>query len=85
MPRLSTTTRSKLPARFWIESITAALGLAALVLTIVSRSWFERLTGFEPDGGNGALELALPVALLAVSAASAFAARRQYVRATTRA
>ena len=70
-----------LPRRFWIEAIMASLGLALLVLTLVSHTWFERLTGVEPDGGDGSLEFALPLALLAVSAVSAVAARRHYVRA----
>jgi hypothetical protein len=57
-----------LPARFWFEAITAAVGLV--------------LTGWDPDHGNGALEFALAFGLLAISAASAFAARREFQRAS---
>jgi hypothetical protein len=77
--------RRNLPVRFWIEAVTASLGIALLVLTLVSAEWFEALTGLEPDGGNGSLEWALPVVLLAISAASACFARRSYQRAPLRA
>ena len=73
--------RRQLPARFWFETITAVLGLALFVLTLVTREWFELLTGIDPDGGNGALEIALAVTLLALSAASVLAAHREYRRA----
>jgi hypothetical protein len=73
--------RRNLPLRFWIEAITASLGAALLALTLVSAEWFEELTGLEPDGGNGSLELALPVVLLAISASCAVVARRTYQRA----
>ena len=70
-----------LPARFWFQAITGAAGLALFVLTLFTREWFELLTGLDPDGGSGALELALAFMLLAISAASLFAARRTYHRA----
>jgi hypothetical protein len=44
-----------------------------------------RRSGLRPDGGNGSLEWALPVVLLAISAASAFFARRTYQRTPLRA
>jgi hypothetical protein len=28
--------------------------------------WFELLTGFSPDGGNGSFELLIPLAIVAV-------------------
>jgi hypothetical protein len=68
-----------LPTRFWIEAVVAGLGLALFLLTLITREWFEMLTGLEPDGGSGALEFALALGLLAVAAASAFLARRTYV------
>lgn len=70
-----------LPARFWFEAITAGVGFGLFVLTLFTREWFEALTGLDPDRGSGSLEIALAVALLAVCAISAFAARR--VHATT--
>lgn len=70
--------RRHLPARFWIETVAAIAGFALLLLTLVSHEWVEELTGYKPDGGNGAFEIALPLALLAIAAASSIAARRVY-------
>jgi hypothetical protein len=72
--------RRHLPARFWFETMAAAVGFALLLLTLVSNEWFEELTGYEPDGGNGAFEIVLPLALLAIAASSSIAARRVYRR-----
>jgi len=77
--------RRNLPVRFWIEAITASLGLALLVLTLFSAEWFEALTGLNPDGGNGSLERVLPLALLAIAASSAYFSRRSYQRSPLRA
>jgi hypothetical protein len=71
-----------LPIRFWFEAITGAVGLVLFILTLFSREWIEELTGWDPDGGNGSLEVLLAVGLLAVSAVSMLAARRDYRRAT---
>ena len=73
----------KLPARFWFEAITGAIGLVLFVLTLFTREWIEELTGWDPDGGSGSLEIALALALLAISAISMLAARRDYRRAAT--
>ena len=70
-----------LPARFWFEAVTGVIGLALFVLTLVTREWIEVLTGWDPDGGNGAVEIALAFALLAISALSMFAASRDCRRA----
>jgi hypothetical protein len=77
---MSRTCAAALPVRFWFEAITAAAGLALFVLTLFTREWFEALTGLDPDGGNGSLEILLAVGLLAISATSAFAAQRVYRR-----
>jgi len=71
-----------LPLRFWFEVVTGAIGLILFLLTLITREWIEELTGWDPDGGNGALEIILAVGLLAISAASMLAARRDYRRAT---
>jgi hypothetical protein len=71
-----------LPARFWFEAITGAVGLILFVLTLFTREWFELLTGWDPDGGNGSLELGLAAVLLVISAVSMIAARRDYRNAT---
>lgn len=71
----------KLPTRFWVEAILAGLGLVLFVVTLFTREWFELLTGLDPDGGSGSLEIALAFIPLAISAASMLAARREYRRA----
>ena len=72
--------RRHLPTRFWIEMVAAIAGVALLLLTLVSHRWLEDLLGFEPDGGNGVFEIALPLALLTIAALSSLAARRVYRR-----
>jgi hypothetical protein len=74
--------KRNLPARFWFEAVTAAVGSILFVLTLITREWIEALTGWDPDGGNGSLELIIALALLAISAASILAARRDYRRST---
>ena len=70
-----------LPARFWFEATTAVMGLTMFVVTLFSREWIEAITGWDPDGGSGAMELVLALSLLTVSATSMLAARRVYRRA----
>lgn len=70
-----------LPARFWFETIGAVIGLSLFVLSLFTREWFEMLTGLDPDRGNGSIEFALALGLLAVSAASVLLARLDYRRA----
>jgi hypothetical protein len=56
-----------LRTRFWFESVLAVVSLVALVMTLISKSWIETLTGLDPDGGSGAAEWAVAVALTAVT------------------
>jgi hypothetical protein len=72
--------RRQLSARFWFETVAAVIGTVLFVMTLITREWFELLTGLDPDGGSGSLEIALAASLLAVSLGSAFAARRTYRR-----
>jgi hypothetical protein len=71
-----------LPLRFWLEAAAATLGTVLFGLTLVTREWFEALTGVDPDGGSGALEVVIAVGLLAVAVVSALGARRTLQRAT---
>ena len=48
------TNRLRLQAK--IESGVAILAAALFVLTLISREWIEFLTGWDPDGGSGALD-----------------------------
>jgi hypothetical protein len=73
--------RRHLPARFWFETVTAVIGTLMFVLTLITREWFEALTGIDPDGGSGSLEFALAFGLLTVAVASAWAAQRTFRQA----
>jgi hypothetical protein len=71
-----------LRTRFWFESALALVSLAALVITLISKSWIETLTGLDPDGGSGAAEWAVVVALTAVTISALAIARVELKRAS---
>jgi hypothetical protein len=70
-----------LRTRFWFESALALVSLAALLVTLISKSWIETLTGLDPDGGSGAAEWAIAVALTAVTISAVGMARVELKRA----
>lgn len=53
------------------ESVLAALFAMAAILTAVWPAWIEGLLGFDPDGGNGATEWWIVVALAVAAIVSA--------------
>jgi hypothetical protein len=67
--------------RFWFEPVLALVSLAALVLTLISRSWIETLTGLDPDSGSGATEWGIVAALMAVTISAVVMARVELKRA----
>jgi hypothetical protein len=67
--------------RFWFESGLALVSLAALVLTLISRSWIETLTGLDPDSGSGAAEWVVVAVLMAVTISAVAMARVELQRA----
>jgi hypothetical protein len=74
---------SSLPSvrtRFWLQSGFSAAALILAVVTLISREWIELLTGWDPDGGNGALEWAIVVALSAAALCFGLAAHREWRR-----
>ena len=68
--------RRSLPLRYWFEAAAGVAGMVLFLLTLVTREWIEELTGWDPDGGSGALEIAIAAGLLAISTISILAARR---------
>jgi hypothetical protein len=66
--------------RFWIEAGLAVLSGLLLVLTLVTREWIEILTGWDPDGGNGAVEWLIVVVLLVATATFGLLARAERLR-----
>lgn len=67
-------------ARVWAEG-ALALGTAVLAAaTAISAEWIEWLTGVDPDGGSGALEKGLVVAIAAGAVALGAMARRDFRR-----
>jgi uncharacterized membrane protein YcjF (UPF0283 family) len=44
----------------------ALLVIVGLAVALLSKEWIEETFGFEPDGGNGLLELALSLVPIAI-------------------
>jgi hypothetical protein len=68
--------RLKLQAK--IETGAAIAAAALFVLTLISREWIEFLTGWDPDGGSGALEMGIVVVLAAITLGLSLRARTDW-------
>jgi hypothetical protein len=66
--------------RFWLEAALAAAGLALALLTLAWPEWIEEIFGIEPDGGNGAAEWGIVIALIGAAVALGLTARREWRR-----
>ena len=55
--------------RFWPEAVFACMSSFLAVLTAVRPDWIEGLTGLNPDGGNGTLEVVIVAAFAAAALA----------------
>jgi predicted lysophospholipase L1 biosynthesis ABC-type transport system permease subunit len=66
--------------RFWIEAALGAVTAVMAVVTAVVPDWIEEVFNVDPDGGNGALEWAIVVVLLACAAGFSIAARHEWRR-----
>jgi hypothetical protein len=72
-------------ARFWVETVLAALAAGLFVLTLVSHDWIERIFGVEPDEGNGSLEWLITGGLIEFAVVLGAAALAEWQYAQTRA
>lgn len=68
--------RLKLQAK--IETGVAIAAAALFVLTLISREWIEFLTGWDPDGGSGALEWGIVVVLAVIALSLSLRARSDW-------
>ncbi len=68
--------RLKLQAK--IETGVAIAAAALFLLTLISREWIEFLTGWDPDGGSGALEMGIVVVLAAIALGLSLRARADW-------
>jgi hypothetical protein len=62
--------------RYRVECALAAISGAAMLLTLLVPTWFERTTGLEPDGGSGGTEWGIVAGLAAGTALVLTLARR---------
>jgi hypothetical protein len=73
--------RLKLQAR--IETGVAIAAAALFLLTLISGEWIEFLTGWDPDGGSGALEMGIVVVLAAIAVGLSLRARSDWRKLKT--
>lgn len=70
--------RLKLQAK--IETGVAIAAAALFILTLISREWIEFLTGWDPDGGSGALEWGIVLVLAVIAVGLSLRARADWRR-----
>ena len=70
-------TKKTVRKRFWLELSCGVLGALLFVLTLITREWIELIFRVAPDNGSGAVEWAIALSLLTVSALSFTLAHRE--------
>ena len=71
--------------RTQLETAVSVISGGLALLTVISPSWIEELTGLEPDDGNGVIEWLFVAAFAAIAVALGLLARRDYLLARARA
>jgi hypothetical protein len=66
--------------RFWVEVTLGTLTGLLFVVTLVSREWIEAVSGVDPDGGDGSLEVAVLASLLVATVVCSVSARAEWRR-----
>lgn len=70
-----------LRARFWLETVLAAVSGLSLAATLIQRQWIELVFRVDPDQGSGVLEWTIVGVLLAATILSLSLARGEWRRA----
>lgn len=66
--------------RLWIELAVLTTTAFLALLTLVSPTWIERVSGVDPDRGNGTLEVAILIGFALLSVVSAVLSWREWRR-----
>ena len=66
----------RLAVKARVEMVLAGIFGALAVVTMLSPTWIESITGLEPDAGSGAAEWAIVVAFAVAAVGAAALARR---------
>ncbi len=74
---------TNLRARFWAEALIGGAAAIALVAFLLWPNWVESVFEASPDGGSGALELAIVVVLFATSLCCSILMRAEVRRSDT--
>jgi hypothetical protein len=69
-----------MPMRFYVEAVLGAATAGLFFLTLVWNDWIELAFKVDPDAGDGSLEKAICIVLLAIALGSAWLARTEWQR-----
>jgi hypothetical protein len=72
---------SAVRSRFYVELVLAVAALVLALVTLVWNDWIEIVFKVDPDAGNGSLEKAIVIVLLAAAIVAGWLARTEWRRA----
>ena len=70
--------KGQIKRRFNIEAALAAITAGLVILTLINHEWIEVLTGWDPDKGNGSVEWAIVLVLVAACIGLSLRARSDW-------